>query len=138
MKRQFLSLLCLALLFGGCESGMDESFTDWNGTGDDFDSTFEMQESLSENRGNRLVVKSTDLPYSGMIRRVDAGQTTVQTFQDGLLSGKSVRKSVDGAHVEANYVDGNLHGQMVIYDANGNIRSTIEYENGKLILPGTN
>ena len=55
-----------------------------------------------------------------------------------MLSGKSVRKSFDGAQVEANYVDGKLHGKMVIYDANGKVRSTIEYGNGKLIVPGTN
>ena len=125
-------------MFGGCELGMDEPLTDWNGTGDDFERTFQMQESLSEESENRLVVKSTDLPYSGLIRRLDAEQTTEQTYEDGLLSGKSVRKSVDGARVEANYVDGKLHGKMMIYDANGKVRSTIEYADGKLILPGTN
>jgi antitoxin component YwqK of YwqJK toxin-antitoxin module len=138
MKKQVLFILIWAFLLGGCESGMDESFSDWNGTADDFEKTFHMQESLSDNSGNRLVLKSNDLPYSGFIRRFDAEQTTEQTYEEGLLSGKSVRKSVDGAQVEANYVDGKLHGKMVIYDANGNVRSTIEYGNGKLIVPGTN
>lgn len=138
MRRQFLFLLTLSVLLGGCEPGMDETLTDWNGTGDDFQRTFQMKESLSEKSENRLVVKSTDLPYSGLIRRVDAEQTTEQNYKGGLLSGKSVKKSVDGAQVEANYVDGKLHGKMVIYDANGKVRSTIEYGNGKLIVPGTN
>jgi antitoxin component YwqK of YwqJK toxin-antitoxin module len=138
MKKQVIFILNWTVLLGGCESGMEESFSDWNGTGDDFERTFQMQESISDNSGNRLVVKSTDLPYSGLIRRVDAERTTEQTYEEGLLSGKSVRKSVDGAQVEASYVDGKLHGKMVIYDANGNVRSTIEYGNGKLIVPGTN
>ena len=57
---------------------------------------------------------------------------TKQIYFNGLLNGKSIKKSADGSWVEASYVDGKLEGPMKLYDRSGEIRSILNYSKGKL------
>ena len=79
-----------------------------------------------------LVESGSRSPYSGVLELNASGQVTSKTYQDGILNGASVKRSKDGSWVEANYREGKLHGKMTFYDANGKIRTVMNYENGKL------
>ena len=74
-----------------------------------------------------------DNPFSGSVEKNSTTRFTIDKYEAGLLNGLSIRKSSDGSWVEANYKAGKLHGEMIFYGKNGNVRSVMNYENGKLI-----
>ena len=57
-----------------------------------------------------------------------------QTFSGGLLNGKSIKTSPDGSWVEANYLNGQLHGEMTFYNSEGKVRSVMIYKEGKRVI----
>ena len=104
----------------------------WKGEEEEFDKSFDYDNSLDAYSKPVLVESGSRSPYSGVLELNSSGQVTCKTYQDGILNGSSVKRSKDGSWVEANYREGKLHGKMTFYDANGKIRTVMNYENGKL------
>ena len=104
----------------------------WKGEEEEFDKSFDYDNSLDAYSKPVLVESGSRSPYSGVLELNASGQVTSKTYQDGILNGASVKRSKDGSWVEANYREGKLHGKMTFYDANGKIRTVMNYENGKL------
>ena len=104
----------------------------WKGEEEEFDKSFDYDNPLDAYGKPVLVESGSRSPYSGVLELNASGQVTSKTYQDGILNGASVKRSKDGSWVEANYRKGKLHGKMTFYDANGKIRTVMNYENGKL------
>jgi len=133
---KYFRWLCLFIILG-CEDGQFARNNDFNGTESEFVESFEFTESVSSDVGTPtlLVDRSSGKPYTGHVDRLGNYQSTSQKYLNGLLNGKSIKKSPDGSWVEAQYLEGHLHGPMRFYDADSNIRTEMFYENGKLV-PG--
>ena len=121
----------------GCEDGQLAKNNDFNGTESDFVESFKFTESVSSDLGtpNLLVDRRSGKAYTGNVDRIGNQQSTSQKYLNGLLNGKSLKKSPDGSWVEAQYLGGQLHGPMRFYDADSIIRTEMFYEKGKLV-PG--
>ena len=133
---KYFQLVCL-LIITGCENGHLDRNNDFNGTESDFVESFQFTESVSSDLGTPtlLVDRRSGKPFTGHVDRVGNHQSTSQKYLNGLLTGKSIKKSPDGSWVEAQYLEGQLHGLMRFYDADSNIRTEMFYEKGKLV-PG--
>ena len=121
----------LFLLFG-CDVNEPTIGKEWSGSEEEFKQTFREIDTEESNQSILLTDKSTGKHYTGEIERNGVGRVTNQNFSNGLLHGKSVKKSDDGSWVEANYINGKLDGSIKFYKADGTLRSEIEYQNGKL------
>ena len=126
----------LGLLLCSCEfddgSHGKEEFPDfWEGNESDFERGFFFRKS--DGNDSVLHFENSDAPYSGVIERNSSGILTRQTFSDGKLTGKSSKRSKDGSWVEADYLSGKPHGDMIFYSADGTVRSVIKFENGRLV-----
>ena len=104
----------------------------WKGSESGFEENFDYYNEVDDSSKPILLEKVTGNPYSGTLELNGSGQVTTKTFHDGILEGISVRRSKDGSWVEAHYVNGQLHGKMTFFDANGKIRTVMNYEKGKL------
>ena len=121
----------LFFLFG-CDINEPTIGNEWSGSEEEFMQNFSEIDSEETNQSILLADKFTGKPYTGEIVRTSEGRLTNQNFSNGLLHGKSVKKSDDGSWVEANYLNGKLDGSIKFYQADGTLRSEIEYHNGKL------
>jgi hypothetical protein len=121
----------LFFLFG-CDINESTIGNEWSGSEEEFMQNFSEIDSEESNQSILLADKFTGKPYTGEIVRTSEGRLTNQNFSNGLLHGKSVKKSDDGSWVEANYLNGKLDGSIKFYQADGTLRSEIEYHNGKL------
>ena len=121
----------LFFLFG-CDINEPTIGNEWSGSEEEFMQKFSEIDSEETNQSILLADKFTGKPYTGEIVRTSEGRLTNQNFSNGLLHGKSVKKSDDGSWVEANYLNGKLDGSIKFYQADGTLRSEIEYHNGKL------
>ena len=119
-------------LFVGCDVNEPSIGKAWYGSEEEFMQSFSEIDTEESNQSILLADKSSGRPYTGEIVRNGAGRVTNQNFSKGLLHGKSVKKSDDGSWVEANYVNGKLDGSIKFYNADGTLRSEIEYQSGKL------
>lgn len=131
-----LTLICSifsSFFLVGCSGNDSKVVHDWNGSEDDFLKTFKEVEGEDRNISSILADRISGAPFTGNINRVEDGRSTEQIFVEGLLHGKSVKKSEDGSWVEANYKNGQLHGSLKFYRADGTVRSEIFYEDGKRI-----
>lgn len=102
----------------------------WGGQEDDF-----MKDFTTQKEGNDTLIlhrESTE-PFNGKVERNGTTHITIQNFEKGRLNGKSVKKSMDGSWVEANYKDGKLDGELIFYSKNGKKRSVLKYSEGVLI-----
>ena len=126
----FLSLLSLSF---SCSENPQEEEIDWKGDYDSFENSFETKQELeSSGKSPLLYLRGNSQPFSGTVEKNSTDRLSVDEYNAGLLEGKSIRKSVDGSWVEANYREGKLHGKMTFYDKNGDIRSVMNYENGAI------
>lgn len=131
-----LTLICSifsSFFLAGCGGNDSKVVHDWNGSEDDFLKTFKEVEGEDRNISSILADRISGTPFTGNINRVEDVRSTEQIFVEGLLHGKSVKKSEDGSWVEANYKNGQLHGSLKFYRADGTVRSEIFYEDGKRI-----
>ena len=122
----------LLFLVFGCEVNEPTIGKEWSGSEEEFMQNFSEVETEVSNQSILLAEKFTGKPYTGEIVRNGEGRVTNQNFSNGLLHGKSVKKSDDGSWVEANYINGKLDGSIKFYKSDGTLRSEIEYHNGKL------
>jgi antitoxin component YwqK of YwqJK toxin-antitoxin module len=133
----FIAVLLLMFLLAAqsCEQvdNVEEQKV-WQGTEESFETEFSYQADLIDDSVFLTRNGSTE-SYSGFVEINQSGTITEQIYADGRLNGKSIKKSTDGSWVEANYVDGKLDGPMKLYDRFGELRSTLNYSEGKL-LPG--
>lgn len=130
------TLICSLFYFfllAGCGGKDEESVHDWNGSENDFLKTFKELQREDQNFSSILANRISGTPFTGNINRDEDGRFTEQIFVQGLLHGKSVKKSEGGSWVEANYKNGQLHGSLKFYRADGTLRSEIIYEDGKRI-----
>ena len=103
--------------------------TEWIGKEEDFQKEFIVE---PDDNISILLHRESSAPFAGKLERNGSKLNTIQTFNDGRLNGKSIKKSKDGSWVEANYLDGRLHGDMIFYGKNGKVRSILRYEQGVL------
>ena len=126
----FLLLLC-SCDFDDDSHGEVEFPRFWEGNDSDFDRGFSFRKS--EGKDSVLYLEDSDEPFNGLIERNSSGVLTRQTFSEGKLTGKSSKRSQDGSWVEANYLKGKPHGDMIFYSADGTVRSVITFDNGRLV-----
>jgi hypothetical protein len=125
------SLVAILLSLMACEQRDDFAQNNvWQGSGEAFEREFQYQPDLGDSL--ILIRNGSNESYSGSVERNDSGTMTKQIYFNGLLNGKSIKKSADGSWVEASYVDGKLEGPMKLYDRSGEIRSILNYSKGKL------
>ena len=134
LKKSANLLCCGPLLFllFGCDVNEPTIGNEWSGSEEEFMQNFCEIDREESNQSIFLADKFTGQPYTGEIVRNGEGRVTNQNFSNGLLHGKSVKKSDDGSWVEANYKDGKLDGSIKFYQADGTLRSEIKYQNGQL------
>mgnify|MGYP001180453716 FL=1 len=132
-----ISIACLVYMaftiscgFEGEES--NESPKVWKGSESGFEENFDYDKEVDDSTKPILLESESGNPYSGTLELNGSGKVTTKTYQDGILDGISVKRSKDGSWVEAHYVNGKLHGKMTFFDANGKIRTVMNYEKGKL------
>ena len=104
----------------------------WKGSESGFEENFDYYKEVDNSSKPILVESETGNRYSGTLELNGSGKVTTKTYQDGILDGISVKRSKDGSWVEAHYMNGQLHGNMTFFDANGKIRTVMNYEKGKL------
>ena len=138
-KFKYLLVSALCFVWLSCsESQLEEEDTEWKGDFVTFEDSFEQKQDLgSSDESPILYLKGNDNPFSGSVEKNSTTRLTIDKYEAGLLNGLSIRKSSDGSWVEANYKAGKLHGEMIFYGKNGNVRSVMNYENGKLIPRNT-
>ena len=132
---RFIALLLLVFLLAAqsCEQVDNvEEHKVWQGSEESFETEFSYQADLVDDSVILIRNGSTE-SYSGFVEINQSGRITEQIYADGRLNGKSIKKSADGSWVEANYVDGKLDGPMKLYDRFGELRSTFNYSEGKLL-----
>ena len=122
-------------LLWSCGNDQENLGEDWNGSQDMFEDSFELKDQKKGLSRPLLIETASGKPFSGNINRNEDGLSTQQSFTGGLLNGKSIKTSVDGSWVEANYLNGQLDGEMTFYDADGKIRSVMVFSEGKLVTP---
>ncbi len=132
-----ISLCSLVVVIFTISCGLEEDKSDdsprvWRGSESGFEDEFDYEKGVDGSTKPILVESETGNLYSGTLELNSSGQVTTKTYQGGVLDGISVKKSKDGSWVEANYLNGQLHGKMTFYDAKGKIRTVMNYENGKL------
>ena len=116
-----------------CSENTQEEEIDWKGGYDSFENYFETKQELeSSGESPVLYLRGNSQPFSGTVEKNSTDRLSVDEYNAGVLEGKSIRKSVDGSWVEANYREGKLHGKMTFYDKNGDIRSVMNYKNGAI------
>jgi len=128
-----------SLLFFSCGeeiNDLDNSGNSlWSGNETQFINDFTFGNSGDQKEIPRLLKTSNGYPFSGVLEMNETSHLSEKEYQDGILDGKSIKRSLDGSWVEANYRKGKLHGSMTFFDAKGKIRSIMYYENGKLVTP---
>lgn len=129
---RFVGITVSLLLFSCGEDIIPEPQevpTEWIGQDGDFQNDFDLQ---SDGNETVLIHRESTLPFAGKVERNGTKLNTMQTFENGKLNGVSIKKSKDGSWVEANYLDGKLHGDMIFYSKDGKKRTVLTYENGVL------
>ena len=107
---------------------------DWKGEYESFENSFETKRELESIDGSPvLYFIGNNQPFSGSVERNSSHRVSVDEYNAGLLEGKSIRKSTDGSWVEAHYKGGKLHGKMIFYDRDGQIRSIMNYDKGEIL-----
>jgi antitoxin component YwqK of YwqJK toxin-antitoxin module len=125
----FVSLLLIFSCSEDLKQEKIETQKDWSGAEEDFYQDFSVQ---SKDNSTILISSSSSLPFDGTIERNSSTTSTTQSFRQGQLDGASIKKSKDGSWVKAHYQNGKLNGEMIFYSKNGNVRTILHYENGKL------
>jgi len=108
----------------------EEVPSEWEGQEAEFIKDFTTQK---EGNDTLILHRNSTEPFEGKVERNGTTHSTVQNFERGRLNGKSVKKSMDGSWVEANYKDGKLDGELIFYSKNGKKRSVLKYSEGILI-----
>ena len=125
--------LTIFVTLTNCDNGTDEENSKselWRGSSQEFEQTFE--KVTDSDNANVLVEIKSKQKFDGIIETNSSGMQINQKYRNGKLDGKSTNTSTDGSKVEAVYKNGVLHGDMILYDSNGKVRSVITYENGKV------
>ena len=128
-----LMSLTIFVTLTNCDKGTDEENSKsklWRGSSQEFEQTFE--KVTDSDNANVLVELKSKQKFDGIIETNSSGMQINQKYRNGKLDGKSTNTSTDGSKVEAVYKNGVLHGDMILYDSNGKVRSVITYENGKV------
>ena len=129
---RFVGILVSLLLFSCGEDIIPEPQeipTEWIGQDEDFQKDFDLQKDGNE---TTLIHRESMFPFAGKVERNGTKLNTTQIFENGKLNGVSIKKSNDGSWVEANYLDGKLHGDMIFYGNDGKKRTILSYDKGVL------
>jgi antitoxin component YwqK of YwqJK toxin-antitoxin module len=129
-------ILFLVLLLSGCgdnSSNENSEGTTWRGTEAEFEESFELKKDTDHSRV--LINTETKKKFDGTIETNQSDAISLHKYKDGKLDGESVKKSPNGSQVKANFEEGKLHGEMILLDSKGQVRSIINYQNGTFIPP---
>ncbi|MDG1138902.1 MAG: hypothetical protein P8N49_05220 [Opitutales bacterium] len=132
--RLFILSFFFFLLHCGTEESsenQDLSPATWQGSDEEFESQFELE--TEKDYSTILINSNTKNRFEGILETRDLNASKIKKYKNGKLNGLSVLKSKDGSRVEANYSDGILHGEMILYDDQNKIRSIIHYRNGVVV-----
>lgn len=120
-------LICLSC----CEKQAPVRDDSWQGDEDAFKDRFDLQDQLDATA--LLFDKKNNELFTGKVEKLNQKKSIEQSYESGLLQGTSTIRSSDGSWVTANYSDGKLHGEMILYDSKGRERSKMQYHLGKLV-----
>ena len=124
-------LIVSIILWVSCgQEESDKVPVKWEGQEADFIKDFTTQK---EGNDTLILHRVSTEPFEGKVERNGTTHSTVQNFEKGKLNGKSVKKSIDGSWVEANYKNGKLNGDLIFFSKEGKKRSVLKYRNGVLI-----
>ncbi|MBG30377.1 MAG: hypothetical protein CMI31_10315 [Opitutae bacterium] len=143
MQRPFLFFTSLFAFFSvGC--GGDEntggaqpesgkiSNNYWEGTFAELDSTF--VDDVSDGNVTVLRLRDSMQAFSGTLSSQGPdGEQNVFRYKEGKAHGLCVMRDKSGGRTEANYRDGVLHGNFVIFGRDGSERFRWRYDNGRKI-----
>ena len=107
----------------------------WKGDESAFVKEFEIRE---KNGSYLLYLKGNTEPFTGNLeRRKSDGGLWEERYQVGLKDGLQLKRSANGARVEASFEGGLLHGDVVMFDRHGGEGSRMHYVRGTLarLLP---
>ena len=123
------SVICFLL---NCSEDQNDAQGDtgWKGSTNEFNEKF--QKNIDADSTTILFDSKTYDKFEGILETNDSSLMSKQTYKSGKLNGESSLTSTNGARVEANYKEGKLHGKMILRDSDGNIRSVITYDKGKI------
>ena len=133
------ALIVLANCGEDAKNPVDEtpslSGNEWMGE----ESVFAQEFEIREKDGNRLLyLKGKTEPFTGNLQRqkLDGGLWK-ERYQAGLKHGLQLKRSANGARVEASFEEGVLHGDVVMFDRHEGEVSRMHYVRGTLarLLP---
>ncbi len=133
------ALIVLANCGEDAENPVDEtpsfSGNEWKGEESVFAQEFEIR-----GKGGSLLLylKGKTEPFTGNLeRRKPDGGLWKERYQAGLKDGLQLKRSANGARVEASFEGGLLHGDVVMFDRHGGEGSRMHYVRGTLarLLP---
>jgi len=133
------ALIVLANCGEDAENPGDEtpsfSGNEWKGE----ESVFAQEFEIREKDGNRLLyLKGKTEPFTGNLQRQKLdGELWKERYRAGLKHGLQLKRSANGARVEASFEEGVLHGDVVMFDRHGVEGSRMHYVRGTLarLLP---
>ena len=133
---RFIIILLLNFFLLNCSEDQTgaQSDTGWKGSSNEFNQQF--QKSIEPDSTTILLDSKTKEKFEGLLETNDSSLMTKQNYESGKLNGESSLTSINGSRVDANFKNGKLHGKMILRDSEGNIRSVITYDEGK-ISPAT-
>ena len=133
---RFIIILLLNFFLLNCSEDQTgaQSDTGWKGSSNEFNQQF--QKSIEPDSTTILFDSKTKEKFEGVLETNDSNLMSKQTYESGKLNGESSLTSINGSRVDANFKNGKLHGKMILRDSEGNIRSVITYDEGK-ISPAT-
>ena len=131
-------LICMALLFSGCDEGVEEGEAPNNQPANDWNGTFaQSKEFFIENvEGNATVLRVRDgnIPFTGRVTtHWPNGKQHVYRYREGKKHGLCTLRDKAGARTETNYLHGVEHGLHVQFGRDGKKRFEWRYVNGRLI-----
>ena len=133
---RFIIVLLFYFLLVNCSEDQTDaqSGSGWKGSTNEFNRQF--KKNIESDSTTILFDSKTKEKFEGLLETNDSNFMSKQTYESGKLNGESSLTSMNGSRVDANFKNGKLHGKMILRDSEGNIRSVITYDEGK-ISPAT-
>ena len=133
---RFIIILLLNFFLLNCSEDQTDaqSGSGWKGSSNEFNEQF--LKNIESDSTTILLDSKTKEKFEGLLETNDSSLMSKQNYESGKLNGESSLTSINGSRVDANFKNGKLHGKMILRDSEGNIRSVITYDEGK-ISPAT-
>lgn len=129
---KFIIVLLLFFFLLNCSEDQTnaQSGSGWKGSTNEFNQQF--KKNIESDSTTILFDSKTKEKFDGLLETNDSSFLSKQTYESGKLHGESSITSINGSRVDANFKNGKLHGNMILRDSEGNIRSVITYDEGNI------